>query len=210
MSKCLIISGGQYNEISPEEVKEASFIIACDKGYEYAKTMNIEPDIILGDFDSYDGEVPNSKKVIKYKEEKDYTDTMIALKLAISKGYKNVDIYCALGDRVDHMYSNICLLHYAINRAVKCRLIGKDDVLFVLKDEEQFIEKMEGYSLSVFSVTDISKKVTITGAKYELEKSDMKNDYPIGVSNEWDSESVRISVEKGIVLIICSRLTDIG
>ena len=52
MSTCLIITGGDYNDL-PNGLSYDR-VIACDLGFEHAKKMNITPDVVLGDFDSYD------------------------------------------------------------------------------------------------------------------------------------------------------------
>ena len=50
MARCVIISGGDY---SPSvKIYTDDYIIACDRGYEYALRMGAEPDLVLGDFDS--------------------------------------------------------------------------------------------------------------------------------------------------------------
>ncbi len=206
MNKCIIISGGEF-DIEPDYKKnEDDFVIACDKGYEYAKRLGIVPDIILGDFDSYEGSIEDGENVLRYKSEKDDTDTMIAIKLAISKGYKRIDLLSALGGRLDHLYANLSSLRYALSKGVDCRIIGKNERVYLVKDGEIILERMENYSLSVFSMSDISKNVSIKGAKYELENHDISNAYPIGISNEWAERTVKISVERGILLIICSQI----
>ena len=53
MSKlCSIISGGDFSSL--DDIEKSDFIIACDKGYEYAIRSNIKPDLTVGDFDSCD------------------------------------------------------------------------------------------------------------------------------------------------------------
>ena len=55
MSKTVIISGGMLDEGFTEKVLEANpeaYIIAVDKGLEYLYNHKIEPQYIVGDFDS--------------------------------------------------------------------------------------------------------------------------------------------------------------
>ena len=47
---CAIISGGEYSPM--DDIKAAEYIIACDRGYSYAKRSGIVPDLLLGDFAS--------------------------------------------------------------------------------------------------------------------------------------------------------------
>ena len=41
---CAIISGGQSDDLAG--IRDADFIIACDRGYAYAKEAGIRPDLI--------------------------------------------------------------------------------------------------------------------------------------------------------------------
>ena len=78
--KALIISGGDY---SPIPDLSCDYVIACDRGYLHAEKMGIRPDLILGDFDS--APVPDGKiQVEQYPVRKDDTDTMLAVKKALS------------------------------------------------------------------------------------------------------------------------------
>ena len=51
---CLIISGGDF---CPFTVPADAYVIACDRGYAYAQSCGVRPDLVLGDFDSYRGEL---------------------------------------------------------------------------------------------------------------------------------------------------------
>ena len=57
---CAIISGGEYSPM--DDIKAAEYIIACDRGYSYAKRSGIVPDLLLGDFDSYTGKLPRARR----------------------------------------------------------------------------------------------------------------------------------------------------
>ena len=58
-----------------------------------------------------------------------------------------------------------------------------------------------GY-LSVFSLSEVSRGVTLKGLMYTLEKGELRNDFPLGVSNEFIiDEEAEITVEDGTLLI---------
>ena len=105
----LIISGGDYFPI-PD--LSCDYVIACDLGYLHAEKMGIRPDLILGDFDSApvpDGKIPVEQHPVR----KDDTDTMLAVKKALSLGYADLVMACAFGGRLDHAYANIQAGAYA-------------------------------------------------------------------------------------------------
>ena len=82
---CAIISGGEYSPM--DDIKAAEYIIACDRGYSYAKRSGIVPDLLLGDFDSYTGKLPEGAAVERLPREKDDTDTMHAIRRALELGF---------------------------------------------------------------------------------------------------------------------------
>ena len=74
-------------------------IIAVDKGLESLDKINIEPDYILGDFDSIDNQVLKKyqkTKIRKLNPEKDFTDTHSAINLAIELKSSNITIIGAI------------------------------------------------------------------------------------------------------------------
>lgn len=206
----MIITGGEC-KIKPV-VLEKDFVIACDYGYKYCEEFGITPDLIVGDFDSY----PNSEenisqksdkiKILKFQKEKDDTDTMIAIKYAIENEIKDIVIYGAFGGRLDHMYANIQSAVYAVEHDSKCMIIDENNILYVIKNNKITINKKENYSISIFSHTNKSFGVNSKGLKYQLEDFTLENSFPIGVSNEFLTDFAEISVKKGTLIIILSKI----
>ncbi len=201
--RCVIISGGEFDDAV--KVNKDDFVIACDKGYEYAMKMKLHPDLVIADFDSYDGGVEENIPVLKYPCEKDDTDTMAAVKYAAENGFSEVVLCCALGGRPDHAIANMQSCVYATERGIKASIIGRDDEMIFLKDERITVKRKEGFSLSVFGITDRSEGVDILGAKYEVKDGIIENSFPLGVSNEWKEKEAVIGVKKGILMIVLSR-----
>lgn len=206
--RCLIISGGKFNNPGPEMLK-ADYIIACDKGIEYADELGIRPDVIAGDFDSVSGEAGNNIEnrgalVLRFPREKDDTDTLIAVKHALSKGYGELILVCALGNRLDHTLANLQTAHYAAREGALVRLYDDNEEIIAFSNSSVVIPRKENTSLSVFSLDDKSEGVCITGAMYELDNAVLSNTFPIGVSNEFKEEQAAISVGNGSLMVIMS------
>ena len=53
--KCIVICAGDLT-LGEIPVGEEDLVIAVDGGLDYCAVLNIEPDLILGDFDSLSGE----------------------------------------------------------------------------------------------------------------------------------------------------------
>ena len=182
------------------------FVIACDRGYTYCERLGCVPNLLISDFDSYDGPVDASVPMEKYPSEKDDTDTMLAIRYAAEHGYDEVLISCALGGRLDHLLANLQSLAYARKQGLAAALITEDTEIRALQSESMKFPRQEGWSLSIFAVGGPCSGVSIKGAKYPLEHAELPPSPPLGVSNQWSAECAEISVEQGILLVILSRL----
>jgi len=204
MTRCVIISGGAYSPI--KTIENNDFVIACDKGLEYAKKDGIKPDLVMGDFDSYEGALDTNAPVIRFKCEKDDTDTMLAIRYAVEHKFDEVILYSALGNRLDHAIANLQGLAFAAQNRLKASICSTDTLIYALYKDRISIKRKEGFSLSVFAFSDTCKGVSIEGAKYTLCNATVTNHIPIGVSNEWTDDEVKISVEDGTLLVVLSKL----
>lgn len=203
MSSCLIISGGDF---SPFTVPEGAFVIACDRGYAYALRCGVRPDLVVGDFDSYRGELDPGIPVQKLPVEKDDTDTVSALRYALEQGYREITLVCALGGRLDHLLANLQAAVFAAKRGAALRIVGADTEILTLRPGCLRLPRKEGWSLSVFAAEDRCRGVSITGAKYELHDAELTNDFPLGVSNEWAAPMAEITLREGTMLIVQSHI----
>ena len=199
MKKCLIISGGDFEKIELND--KYDFFIACDKGYVYAKKLNIKPNIIVGDFDSAK-KPKNVENVIKVSKIKDDTDTSLAVKYALKNGYKDIDIICALGGRIDHTLANISLMKYVVEHKGVVKIISNSATLMAFTKGKIRINKDNNKYLSIFSLSDKSKIDYIKGTKYDVKNIILKSSFPLGVSNEFKNKLAEIKISKGVVLII--------
>ena len=201
---CMIISGGDFSPIP--QPTPGVFVIACDRGYLYAERCGIRPDLVVSDFDSYSGSIDPDVPVNRFRSEKDDTDTMIAIRTAIDRGFETAELYCALGGRLDHTLANLQSAVFAEKHGLKLRIHSADTEIFTLQNATLHLPRMTGYSLSVFAAEDHCRGVSIHGAKYELENVELSNAFPLGVSNEWAADEAIITVEDGILLIVLSKL----
>ena len=201
--RCMIISGGDFSPI-PRPGPD-TFVIACDRGYAYAERCGIRPDLLVSDFDSYAGTVDPDVPIHRFRAEKDDTDTMIAIRTAIERGFTRAELYCALGGRLDHTLANLQSLVFAEKHGLSMRIHGADTEIFSLRNGSLRLPRREGWSLSVFAMEDRCRGVSIRGAKYELERAELSSAFPLGVSNEWADDEALITVEDGILLIVLSR-----
>ena len=211
--KCIVIGAGDLTVNRLDYNSETDYLIAVDGGIMYCPILEVEPDLIIGDFDSVNREWKEAiqkiqenvpEKVEMLCPEKDDTDMYAALKRGLEAGYRNFRIYGATGGRVEHTIANIqCLLFLKHQDAVGYIMDGGGMMLVLENESISFRKEMEGY-LSVFSLGKEAKGITLKGLKYTLDDYTMTNDYPIGISNEFIGETAEISVKDGKILVIVS------
>ncbi len=208
---CLIISGGVFSPL-PENYSGADYVIACDKGWQYAGKLGIRPDLIIGDFDSSDmpdpgGELGHAPAALieRFPVKKDDTDTMLAARRALEKGCSDILICCAFGGRLDHTLANIQTAAFLVSNGARVRLSGEGADAAAFTNGTERFPALKGHSLSVFALSDECKGVTIRKAKYCCENVTLTNSFPLGVSNAWEEGEAEISVKNGILLVMMSK-----
>ena len=210
--KCIIVGAGDLT-MGELAVQEEDYIIAVDGGLSYCGILAVEPDMIIGDFDSISEQEKMAieslkeqipERIVELKPEKDDTDMLMAIKHGLEKGYKDFRIYAGTGGRFDHTLANIQSLLYLKNHGATGYLVDGTGMILVIQNEAIHLNKnLEGY-LSLFSLGKEAKGVTIQGMKYSLNDYTMTNDFPIGISNEFIGEEAVISVEDGELVCMIS------
>lgn len=206
MKRCVIITSFQSAKIRDYiSIKENDFIICADGGYNFAKAEEILPDVVIGDFDSFHGEIHSSVKVIRANVEKDDTDTMLCLKYGIEQGCDSFIIAGGLGGRLDHTLGNLQCMAYAVDLQKSIWIIDGKNKATMLGFGAIRIHKIEGAQISLFSFTDECQGVDIRGVKWPLNNAVLRNSFPLGVSNEFQEEFALIQNELGKLLIVLSE-----
>ena len=197
---CWIVGAGDFSGTLPP-IGADDMVIAADAGYKALTQMGIKVDRVVGDFDSL-GEAPIHPFVEIHPIEKDETDMMLAVRTALAAGYREVRIYGGLGGRLDHSFANLQTLVFLARQGAMGWLIDQTTAITAVADGElRFSEKAEGI-VSVFAAHGAAHGVTLEGLKYPLNDYTMTPDNPIGVSNEFTGIPSRISVRKGVLLVM--------
>lgn len=205
MRTCVIIAGGDlHGDVS---VPDDALLICADCGYRHAKRLGLHPDVLMGDFDSYTEQLPENCEILRHPAEKDETDTMLAVWHGRERGCTEFHIYGAFGGtRLDHSIANLQMLHHMAEQGLKGVLHDGGTAVTVQSAGTMLYQKTNGY-LSIFSLTDICRGLTVAGVKYPLEHAELTNAFPLGVSNEIVAEQARITLESGMLLIVQTDLS---
>lgn len=207
MNVCYIF-GALDTDIAEFKPQENDLIIAADGGYNTLKKFNIKPDFVVGDFDSL-GRVPENENIIKHPIKKDDTDTLLAVKIGLEKGFKTFAIYGAIGGRLDHTIATIQTATFvAENDGIAYIYDGNHTVTAIKNSSIKFKENNNGY-ISIFALSGVAKGVTIDGLLYELKNAEITPDFPLGVSNEFIGKESKITVKNGVLTIIFEGTKDL-
>ncbi len=194
------IFGAMPVENFPFKINIDDLVIAADLGVANTNKFNIIPDYIIGDFDSL-GYVPKEDNTIIYPIEKDDTDTLLAVKLALKKGYKSFRIFGCIGGRLDHTIANIQTASYIAENNGNSVFFGDKENFSVFKNNNISFDEACTGNISVFAL-EKSNEVKINNLFYELDNGQLTPNIPLGVSNKFINKNSVISVENGKLLVI--------
>ncbi len=203
-NRCVIIAGAPV--FSGFDRQDNDYIIAADSGLTHAQAIGIKVDLLIGDFDSLTGTIDKTIETIKAPVVKDDTDTMLAVKHALAKGFSRFLLLGATGGRLDHQTANIAACVYIAEQGGVCEIRDSANSVFAIKNSKITLNKKENRSVSVFSYSDKSEGVSLTGLKYPLNNVTLTSTFPIGVSNEFAADTATVQVTQGILLIILSDM----
>ncbi len=210
-TRCTVVSGAPRDDLMfiKEHIDPDSFIIAADSGYLKCKELGIRPDEIIGDFDSSarpDMEMCTDRVFLDV--EKAHTDTFAAVRGAVFRGYKEIEIFGAIGSRVDHTYSNILCLDFCRKHGVKCTILNRNNRISLIEGEGKVYRDYQWFSL--FAFLGDCKGVKIDGAHYGAgfygaDSLDFAVGDQFGQSNYVEGEFATVTCESGILLLIESN-----
>lgn len=211
----LIVTGGNIDiPFLEEHIKTTLYnnIIAVDKGLEAVYKIDLFPNHIVGDLDSVNSIIVekylnNSNIALhKYIPKKDYTDTDIAIKLAIELNSTHITIVGATGTRFDHALANVHILCYALEKNIPCEIIDKHNKIYLINSKTQLDKtKTYGKFVSLISLTTQVSGLTLTGFKYLLNNYTLEIGKSLGISNEILDNVATINLIDGILIVIESN-----
>lgn len=208
VKRCVIVAAGEIHnyERARDFLRDDDFFIFCDGGLSHAGGLGIKPDVVVGDFDSCDANDlewwKKQSEIIQLPREKDDTDTLFAVKLAVERGYCDFLLLGAMGGRFDHALGNISILLYLNGLGKEALLIDDYSVMQIVGNKTLYIEDSCSY-FSVLTVAGDVSGVNIKNAKYPLENARLTCDFQLGISNEvLPGKVAEVSVASGRVLVV--------
>lgn len=186
--------------------------VGIDRGAYYLVEQGIKPYLSIGDFDSVNLSErekieENSSHFIVLPEDKDYTDTELAL-LEIINHYPQANFHL-LSDsrsRLDHLMNTMWMpakdefkqyaeqiFYYDVNNTVSYLLPGQHK-----------LQKEEGKSIVAFGSLLPIKNLSLQGFEYSLQAHDM-GQAVMYTSNRFLGQVGRISFDEGLLMVIQTK-----
>lgn len=183
--------------------------IGVDRGAITLLKNNIKPAVAIGDFDSIpttDLDILDTKldQVTVYPPEKDYTDTQLGVKAAITKySPDKITIFGATGGRIDHFLANLFLPLQAEFRPFLSAIEFIDTqntVRYYLPGNYEITRETGKRYLAFANLTPV-KSLFLPDEKYPLD--DWNSEIPFcWTSNEFTAERNHFSFTDGIIAVI--------
>ena len=203
MRRCVIIGGadiGRYDRIRGY-LREGDFYICCDSGLKHREGLDIVPDLIVGDFDSYENPQLNIE-TITLPREKDDTDTVFAVKEALSRGFQDFLLVGVIGGRLDHTLGNVSLLLMLDAQGKTATALDDFSEMEIVSGQPVQIQDCYTY-FSLLNISGTAQSITIKNEKYPLDDAEITCEYQYGISNEvLPGKIAVVTVNQGRLLLI--------
>lgn len=203
MKRCVIVGGADildYGKIKGYLSAE-DYYIFCDCGLRHSEGLGVKPHLVVGDFDSHPNPCLDIETIV-LPVEKDDTDTVFAVKEAISRGFEDFLILGAIGQRLDHTLGNVSILKMLFDKGFKAKIVDDYTEMTAVGEATQHIDDSFPY-FSLLNVFGETNGITIKNAKYPLNNAEIKCDFQYGVSNEvLKGKVAEVSVKSGTLLLV--------
>ena len=201
--RCVIVGGASienYDRIC-KSLRKDDFYIFCDSGLAHMQALGVMPNLIVGDFDSHKNPHMDVETMV-LPCEKDDTDTVFAVKEAVSRGFSDFLILGAVGKRLDHSLGNVSILYYLDSLGLQGTIIDDYSHMQLVSQKPAYIEDSYAY-FSLLNLSGEAEGITIENAKYPLEQASICCEYQYGISNEvLLGKTAKVTVVQGKLLLI--------
>lgn len=208
MKKAIVFfSGVIENYFELKKINLNDYDIYCaDGGAEHAKTLNLFPKLIIGDFDSIKTSTKeyfiDKTEFLEFPKDKDFTDGELLLK-HIDNDYDEIYVLGAFGGSLYHLLGNIFLLE----KYPKVRLINDFEEIFYVKDTHIFSEKKD-IKISFIPI-DKDNTISLKGFKFNLTEKSVKRGDSLTLSNTITESIAVAEVHLGSFICVIQRIKEL-
>jgi thiamine pyrophosphokinase len=194
-------------------IQNDDYIVCADGGTRHALSLNVRPNLVIGDMDSAEkAQLQKLKRdgveIELFPSDKNETDLELAIQRAIKMDPKQIVIIAALGGRLDQTLANIALLSDPQLSTFDIRLDDGLEEIFLCRDQAQVHGRI-GDIVSLIPWQGAVAEVQTENLKWALRKETLYLDKTRGISNEMTEDTAAISIRSGLLLIVHRRQSQI-
>jgi thiamine pyrophosphokinase len=180
----------------------ATILLAADGAGRSLLNSGLKP-VVIGDLDSFHGDVPDGITVIK-DEDQNRTDCDKLLTYAEQLNITKLTLIGLEGDRLDHM---LATLSSCLCSSLEIRIVLRRGIGYVLNSgSNRLIKLHRGQRFSLMPI-GVAEGVTLKGAEWELENARLALGEQTSISNRARGE-IGVSISSGSLLTICETEQD--
>lgn len=203
--KAIILCNGfpPLNSQLVEALTDSNLFIAADGGANVAREFRLQPDVVIGDMDSFVETGEESFPVIKNSDQ-ETNDLEKALDHALKNKASDVIVFGATGFRVDHTLKNLSVMKQFDSSFNT--LLFRDRFSDITLVKSPFTQEIPLHTaISLFPLSGRVEGITTKGLKYSLDNDIMENGVKDGSSNLSIEKKVEIKFKKGDLLLFVNH-----
>ncbi len=210
MNRVVIFANGiaTQPELLRYHLHPSDHIVCADGGTQYALSLDLTPDIIIGDLDSLKPEIVAQMEqagvtIQRHPVAKDKTDLELALDYAIDQQPTEIMLVTALGGRLDQMLANIMLLTRPEYSSVQLTLADGPQWATILRSQQRFtIQGQPGDTLSLIPLLATVTGVNLSGVQWPLAGVTLSLGSTLTISNKFIDTQATVQIDDGLVLLV--------
>jgi len=207
--RAIVITGGSLVEaITSDDLGRFDVLIAADSGVDAAHGLGLDPDVVVGDFDSVTQAALDYARragamVIPASRDKDFTDTELAVDHAASLGASHITVVSSGGGRLDHPQGMVCSLANPALRNIEVdAIIGIAHLSVLHGGDTRHIPRRGSEILALHAMHGPAEGIVTNGLRWNLNDETLQPWSSRGVSNQMTTAVAEIFLRSGVLAVI--------
>lgn len=204
----VIVTGGEpLHQRAVDTVPVGAIVLAADGGLDHARAAGLTPAGLVGDLDSISADglawAEANATIQRHPQDKDLTDTELAVAFANSLTPERLVLLAGGGDRLDHTFAAIGSLGAPELTGIPVIEVwwGDQHARVIHGPGTATIAARAGSTLSALALHGPCSGVSMTGTRWELDDEDIAAMSGRGVSNQVEQTPVHVRVALGVLTV---------
>jgi thiamine pyrophosphokinase len=200
---CVLVSGHLRPTPRLLRLVAGSRVIAADNGMVHAETLELAPELWVGDFDSAPPDLMARYRDVErevYPEAKDASDSELAVDAAVRRGARDIVLVGGFGGQSDHALSHVMLAVKLAREGLTAMVTSGDEEAYPLVPGRHRLDLPLGSRVSLIALSDFGA-LGLSGVQWPLEKRHVLFGSTLTLSN-MVTGACEVTLESGHGVII--------